>query len=129
MQPIGELNNNDADIVYHRKQHLADGLGLALFSGSVTDLRDLRQTVYEVGYLFSETLLDLFESGASVFYHIVKQTRSNADNIQSHLSEDIGDLKRVGQIWLPRFAHLPFVNHCGEQISAAQQIQVVAFIV
>ena len=32
VQPVGELDEDDADIVNHRQQHLAKTLGLAFFA-------------------------------------------------------------------------------------------------
>src|SRR3712207_7181283 len=42
VEPVGELDEDDAHVVDHRQKHLADVLGLLLLARLVAYLRDLR---------------------------------------------------------------------------------------
>src|ERR1043165_1918011 len=75
MQAVGEFDEDNAYVVDHRQQHLAHVLGLLFLARDVTDLRDLRETVDEVRYLFPEVTADRFEIDERVFDNIVQETR------------------------------------------------------
>jgi hypothetical protein len=49
VQPVGELDEDDADVARHREQHLAERLGLRLLARREAKLVELGEAVDEVG--------------------------------------------------------------------------------
>src|ERR1039457_2163907 len=56
VQPVGELDEDDADVARHRQQHLAERFGLRLLARRKAQLVELGQTVDEVGRRRAEAL-------------------------------------------------------------------------
>ena len=63
VQPIGELDQDDADVIHHRQQHLAEVLGLPLLAGREGDGADLGHALDDVGDLGAEELGDALGRG------------------------------------------------------------------
>ncbi len=59
MQPVGELDEDDADVLGHRDEHLAQVLALLLGQRLELDLAELGHPVDEIGHLVAEPLADL----------------------------------------------------------------------
>ena len=55
VQAVGELHQDHPDVVDHRQQHLAVGLGLALLAGGERDLRDLGDAFDDVEHVRSRS--------------------------------------------------------------------------
>lgn len=49
MQPVGQLNDDHADILRHGKEHLADILRLLFLLGGKRHLAELCHTIHKVG--------------------------------------------------------------------------------
>ena len=56
MQPVGELDENDADVARHRQQHLAEIFRLRLFLRLKLDAGDLGNAVDQTGDVGAEFL-------------------------------------------------------------------------
>ena len=54
MQPVGELDQDDPDVLGHRDHHLAVVLGLAVVAALEGDARELGHAVHELGDLLAE---------------------------------------------------------------------------
>ena len=59
VQAVGELDQQDADILGHGEQQLAQIFGLGGFLGDQVEARDLGQPVDQRGDLVAEFFLDL----------------------------------------------------------------------
>ena len=68
----------------HGQDHLADVLGLRLFLVLEDDHADLGDTVHDVGHVFAELVVDLFDGGAGVFHRIVQQARRHRGLVKAH---------------------------------------------
>ena len=75
VQPVGELDEDDADVLRHRQEHLPDVLGLLLLVAVGAELRQLGDAVDEVGDLGPEALLDVGEAVLGVLGDVVEQRR------------------------------------------------------
>ena len=126
MEPVGELDEDDADVVDHRQQHLAEVLGLPLFARRERDCADLGHPLDDVGHLGAEVLLDLFDGRQSVFDDVVQQAGGNGDRVEPHFGENAGHLERVHQVGLPRMPDLPLVLEGGKHVGPAKEL---AFLV
>ena len=98
MQPVGQLDDDDADVVHHRQQHLAIVLGLAVFGGEEIDLTQFGDAVDAAGNFFAEILLDIGDGDGGVFDDVVKQTGFDTDDIEAHTGEKARHGERVAHI-------------------------------
>ena len=87
MEPVGELDEDDADVLGHGQEHLADVLGLLLLVGAGAELGQLGDAVHEVRHLGAEALLDGLERVLGVLGHVVEQRRLDRDRIEPELRE------------------------------------------
>jgi hypothetical protein len=101
VEPVGELDQDDADVLRHRQQHLADVLGLLLLVAMGAEARQLRDPIDELGDLGAETLLDVGQVVFGVLGDIVEQRGLDRDRVDAELGEDLGRGDRVRDV---RFA-------------------------
>ena len=59
VQPVGELDQDDAHVARHREQHLAEALGLRFLARGELDLVELGHAVDHVGHRLAERRLEL----------------------------------------------------------------------
>jgi len=109
VQAIRQLDEDDANIVDHRQQHLAEVLDLPFFARRQRDGPELGHALDDVGHVAAETLAQRVRGGQGVFQHVVQQPGGHADGIELHAGQDVGHLERVHQVWLAGMAHLPLV--------------------
>jgi len=73
VEAIGELDQDDADVLRHREEHLAEALGLRILERGELDLVELGHAVDHVGHRLAERSLDLRLRDGGIFHHVVKQ--------------------------------------------------------
>ena len=114
VEPVGELDEDDADVVGHRQEHLPDVLGLLLLVGVGGEARQLGHAVDEVGDLGAEPLLDVGEAVLRVLGDVVEERRRHGDGVDAELGEDLGRRDRVRDVRLARRPDLEAVGLHGE---------------
>ena len=101
MQPVGQLDQDDADVLDHGEQHLADALGLAVLAVGEVDFAQLGDAVDAARHV-------LAEGAARVPRRLVwvssrtscSRAVDEADLIHLHFGQDPGHLERVGHVGL-----------------------------
>ena len=114
VQAVGQLDDDDADVVDHRQQHLAEALGLPVFGGEEVELAQLGDAVDAARHFLAEAFPDLVEGDAGVFHDVVQQAGLDADHIHAHVGQDVGDHERMHHVRLAGVAQLAFVMFGGE---------------
>ena len=109
VQAIGELDEDDADVVDHRQQHLAEALRLALLARGELQPRELRHALDDVRHLLAEQLPHPLDGVRRVLDDVVQQPGGDGDHVQPHVGQQVGHLERVHQVGLPGSADLPLV--------------------
>ena len=66
----------------------------------------------------------LLERGQGVFDDVVEQPGGDADSVELHVGEDVGDLERMDQVGLARMADLSLVLQGRKHIGPAEQFEV-----
>ena len=89
MQPVDELDEDDAHVLRHRQQHLADVLGLLLLVAAGAVLGQLRDSVDETADLRSKPLLDVFDAVVGVLGDVVQQRGNDRVLIEAEVGEDL----------------------------------------
>ena len=102
VEPVGELDEDDADVVDHRQQHLAEVLRLPLLAGRERDGAELGDPFDDVGDVGAEQLLDALDRRLGVFDDVVEQPGGDRHDVELHVGELIRDLQRMDEVGLAR---------------------------
>ena len=95
VEAIGELDENDADVLRHRDDHLPIVLGLGLLTALEADPRELRDTLDEQGDVEAELRAELLDVGVGVLDDVVKESRRDRLLVEVKLGADPGHAERV----------------------------------
>ena len=125
VQAVGELDEDDADVVDHGQHHFAEVLGLRFFPGGEIDFADLGDAFDDVRDLFAELLADFNGGDRGVFDGVVEQAGGDGNGIHFHVGEHVADLERMHQVGLARGAGLSGVVLLGEFVGLLDQVEVV----
>ena len=124
VQAVGELHEDDADVVHHRQQHLAEVLGLPLLARRERDGADLGDPLDDVGDLGAEELRDPLDGGQGVLDDVVEEAGGDGDDVELHVGQEVGHLERVDQVRLAGVADLSLVLEGREHVGPPQQLEV-----
>ncbi len=121
---IGKLHEDDADVIHHRQQHLAEVLRLPLLARGEADGADLRHAFDDVGHFRAEKLVDPLDRGQRVLDDVVQQARGDRHDVELHVCQEVGHREGVDQVGFPRMADLTAVLGGREHIRPAQELDV-----
>ena len=124
VQPIGELDQDDAHVLRHREQHLAEALGLRILARRELDLVELGNAVDHVGDRLAERGLELGLGDGGVLHHVVQQRGGETLRVEAPLREDAGDRQRVRDVRLAGLAELAAVRGVREVERALDEREV-----
>ncbi len=124
VQPVGELDQQHADVVRHREHQLAQVLGRCSVSVWDLDLRQLGDAVDQPGDLRAEQPLDLVERGDRVLDRVVQDAGDDRLVVELQLGQDAGDLDGMAEIRVARGAQLAAVRLHRKDIGAVQHVLV-----
>ncbi len=124
VQSVGELDQDDADVIDHGQQHLAKILGLPLFARRELDGAELGDALDNVRDVGAEELLDALDRRLRVLDDVVEQAGGDRHDVELHVGEEIGHLERVDEVRLPGMADLSLVLERREHVRAPQQLDV-----
>jgi hypothetical protein len=123
---VGELDQDDADVLRRGEDQLAERLRLRLVAPHVGVAADLGHAVDELGHLAAEPLLEHLARGERVLEHVVQQAHRDASFVELELGEQVRDRHRVREVRLPGAPFLPRVLLGGEGVRTTQQGLVAA---
>ena len=112
VQAVGELDEDDANVLRHGDQHFAQILHLLLFLG-VVQASQTCDTVDKIGNRGAELLLNLIILEVGVLHAVVQQAGTDRVGIQSHLNDNFRDRNRMNDIGIAVFALLSLVRRSG----------------
>ena len=124
VEAVGELDQDDADVLRHRHDHLAVVLRLGLLAALEADPGQLRDAFDELRDLGAELRLDLLQVRARVLDDVVQERRRDRLLVQVQLRADAGDAQRVVDELLAGPACLALVGSLGEVERAAKEVSV-----
>src|SRR5450432_1207813 len=114
VDPVGQLYQDDADVLDHGQQHFAEAFGLPVLVGKHVELGELGDAIHAARYFFAEFLAHLVGGDAGVFHHVVRQPGFHGHHINAHVRQDVGHHDRVHHVGLARIADLVFMVFAGE---------------
>jgi hypothetical protein len=121
---VRQLHQDDADVVDHGEQHLAEILRLALLARGKRDGSDLGDALDQVGHFRAEQLADLLDRRQGVLDHVVQEAGDDGSGVEAKVGEEIGHLEGMDQVGLPRLAHLAAMGERRKDVGPAQQLDV-----
>jgi hypothetical protein len=125
VQPVGELDEQDADVARHRDDHLADVLSLLL----LPTLRNSSASSFvrpstDPRYIGAELRLELVDGDVRVLDRVVQERGDQRRGIQTEVREDLRDRERVVDEVLARDPLLALVAELGEAVGTLDLLQV-----
>ncbi len=124
---VGELHQDDADVLRHRDDHLPEVLGLLLFlaeRGARLELGELGHPVDQLGDLGSEELGQLVRGGQGVLDGVVEEPGDDARLVQLEVGQDAGHLQGVHQVRLSGVPELPLVHLGRVHVRLLDDVQI-----
>ncbi len=125
VQAVGQLDEDDADVVDHGQHHLAQVFGLGFFAGGEVDLADLGDAFDDVRHLLTEFLPDFYGGDRGVFDRVVQQAGGDRNRVHLHVREHVRDFQRMNQVGFARSPRLPGMMFLGELVGLLDQVEVV----
>ena len=114
MQAVGQLDDDDADVLAHGDEHLADGGRLFVGEGLHLDARDLGDAVDQLRHVRAELLIDQLAGHVGVLHGVVQKRRAQRFHVHAQVGQDDGHLYRVRDERLARLAARALVGRSGE---------------
>ena len=111
VETVAEFDQDDADILGHCQEHLADVLRVLLLRTQRRELAQLGDAVHQVRHLLAEALGKFLRSDARVFRHVMQQGCSECRCVKAEVGKDERRLRWMCDIRLTRGAQLIAV--CG----------------
>ena len=121
---VGELDQDDAYVLGHGHDHLAEVLGLVLLLGGERDLGEFRHAVDEAHDLGAEEILYLLERRYRVLDRVVQERRGYGGDVELHPGEYPGNLHRVHEVGLPGAPRLPLMGARRKDVGLLYEVQV-----
>ena len=122
VEPVGELDDHDPDVLGHGHEHLPDVLGLLLLHRPRrAELAQLRDPVDEPRDRTAESLLDLGDREVGVLRNVVEERRRQRLGVHLQGRQVVGHRDRVGDVLLARAADLALVGGNGRVVRAPDQ--------
>ena len=103
MKTVGELHQDDANVIDHGEEHLANVFGLTSLGGHQIDAADFRGALDDASHIWAEHFRDLLHGNSGVFDDIVEQGGAKRGDVELHVDQNVSDGERVREV---RFARL-----------------------
>lgn len=120
VKPVGQLDEDDADILGHDEKHLAQVFGLVILEGLEGELAQLGDAVDEGHHLGAETLPKLGLRHGRVLQNVVEKGRREGVEVDLHIGEDHGHVNDVDDVGLARRTELTAVGRRGDDEGLAE---------
>ena len=121
MQPVGQLDQQHADVVAQREQELAEIFRRALILRLGLDLGELGHPVDQPRDVGAEQFLDLFVGSDGILDRVVEDRGDDRLVVQLEVGEDSRDFDRMAEIGIARGADLGAMRLHREDIGSVEQ--------
>ena len=126
VEPVGELDQNDARIFRDRQEQLAIVLDLPLLRARQREVADFRETVDNLRDFPAEDALDFLDGRAGVLHHVMDEATRDGDGVELQFGEDLRHFHAVRDERVAVAPHLAGVRLLAEAIRAGEQIDIEA---
>ena len=131
VQPVGQLDQQHAQVLAHRQQELAQVLGGAFALAHRLDLRQLGDAIDQPGNVGAEQPFDVLDRRQRILDRVVEQRGDDRFLIKLQLGHQPGHFDRMAEIGVAAGALLAAVLLHGVDIGPVQQhlvrIRIIGF--
>ena len=125
VEPVRELDEDDAHILRHGNEHLAEILGLEFLLASEGQPGDLGDAVHQDGHFLAEFRGQLFDGHFfHVFHHVVQEPRRDRHGVQLQADQRKHHLRAVHHEGLAGLADLAGVVQGAEMIGPLDEVEL-----
>ena len=124
VEPVGELDQDDPNVLRHRHDHLAEVLGVGLLAGLEGRPGQLGDPLDQLGDLIAELRPDVVGLGLCVLDDVVQERGRERLLVEVELGADLRDRPRVVDERLAGAACLPGVCRRREAEGAGEELLV-----
>ena len=128
VQPVGQLDEDNADILVHRQKHLADILRLLLLFGREGHVGQLGDAADHNRDVRAEGFFQFVERHRRILNDVVQKRRADTVGIHSHSDQDDRTGNRRGNIRITRPADLTSVCLVRHFIGAFNLFYIIILI-
>jgi len=115
LKPIGELDQDDSNVVRHGQEHLPDVFGLLLLVAVGAELGQLGDAVHQLGYYGPESLFDVVEGVVRVPQgHRARSAGGYGRRVDADVGQDLRGGQRVSDVRLAGDPRLIAMGLLGE---------------
>ena len=100
VQPVGQLDQQDAEVLRHRHEHLAHRCGLLRLLRIEVDPLELRNPIDDRGHVRAERRIEVVECDTRVLHHVVQDRGRERHIVHAELGQNHGDGERMGDVGL-----------------------------
>ena len=129
VQPVGQLDKDDPQVLGHRHEKLAEILRLLGLDAGKLQVRQLGDAIDQPGHLVAKFLRDLAIGRLGVLDGVMQQGGDDRRVIQPLFRQDGGHGNRMAEIGLARMPELPFMHGRPIGIGVPQALYVCLRIV
>ena len=125
VQTIGKLNDNDADVLGHGEEHLAQREGLLLVHAVDFDVGELGHAIDELGHRIAKQAGNIGKRGLGILDGIVQQRGAHHVTVHLEVGQNDGHLDGMVNVHLARAALLVAVLLGGKAVGLFNLREVV----
>ena len=129
VQTVGQLHDDDAQVLAHGHEQLAEVLGLLGLVAGQLEAGQLGDPIHETRDVGAEKALDLLVGGARVLHGVVEKGGDDRRIVHPLRGDDAGHRDRVGDVGLARPPGLPIMGSGGVLVRRADQPGIGARVV
>ena len=129
VEPVGELDQDHADVLRHRHDHLAVVLGVGLLARLEARPGQLGDALDELSDLVAELGAQVVRLDVGVLDDVVQQRRSEGGVVEMELGADLRDRPRVVHERLAGASRLALVRRGGKPKRPSEELLVDARVV
>ena len=98
VEPVGDLDENDADVLAHGHEHFPQILHLLLLGGGILHPGQFGDALHQLGHRAAEPLGDVVKGGVGVLDAVVEQRAHHRVGVQADLRDDLGHGQGVDDV-------------------------------
>ena len=124
MEPVGELDDDDANVVAHRHEHLAQVVDLRMAERLDLEAVDLGDAVDELGDGIAELLAHVLERVLGILDRIVQDGRAQGVAIHAKVGQDDCDFDGMHDERLAGLAKLALVSAFRKEVGLLDRLTI-----
>ena len=138
MEAVGQLDEDDADVLGHGHQHLAEALGVEAFGvgcaeavgagRTVVNAGELGYAVHQAGHIGAEPFFQVLHGDAAVLHHVVEEGGLDGIGVQVEVGQDGGGGQGMDDVGVAGEAFLPVVAAGGEVVGGADGVNLLRIV-